>query len=82
MIAPAFRTLLVAAIGGAPLAQSGPVAASAAAITLPAITVGAQKKPGAALHGLAEPLPQNDFRVRRHANSQAALDKDSAFVSG
>jgi len=82
MIAPAFRTLLVAAIGGAPLAQSGPVAASDAAIPLPAITVGAQKESGAAFRSMTEPLPQNDFRVRRHANSQAALDNGSAFVPG
>jgi hypothetical protein len=55
MVEPSFRTLLVAAVGGAPLTEPGLGAARDAAITLPAIAARAQEENGAAFLAHAEP---------------------------
>ena len=82
MIEPSFRTLLVAAVGAAPLAKSGLLAAGQAAVALSAITVRAEKESRAAFAGQAKPLPQNHFARNRHASSQAGLDNGNGFVAG
>ena len=77
-----FETLLVPAIRRTSLAQARLLPAYQAAITLPMVTVGAEEKQRAALGEKAKPLPQNHFAMRRHADSQAALDNGSGFVAG
>lgn len=69
MIEPPLGTLLVAAIGRTMLTQAGLPAASPAAIALPTVTMRAQEKHRAAFAGMTKPLPQNCFRMRRHASS-------------
>jgi hypothetical protein len=81
MIEPAFRALLVAAIGGAPLMAPGLLAAGEAAIALSPIAIRTEKEHGAACAAQAKPLPENHFAMNRHAYSQAALDMDSSFVA-
>ena len=82
MIEAAFRALLMAAIGGAPLAQTRLLAAWIAAITLSAVAFGAEEEQGAAFGNKAKPLSQNHFAVRRHADCEAALDNGPGFVAG
>ncbi len=82
MIEPTFRTLLVPAIGAAPLPDSGLIAARAAAVALAAITAGTEKKERAAPATQAKPLPKDRFARNRHACSQAALDNGLGFVAG
>ena len=81
MIEPAFRTLLVAAIGAVPLTKPGLLAAGEAAITLSAITIRTEKEHRAAFTAQTKPLPENHFAMNRHACSQAELDMDSGFVA-
>ena len=57
MIEPSFRALLVPAVGLAPRKQSGVIAAGMAAISLAAITVGAEKENGVTSKTLAKSLP-------------------------
>jgi hypothetical protein len=82
MIEPPFWTLLVPAIGAAPLAEPGLIAAGGAAIALSAIATGTEKKDRAAFTAQAKSLPENHFAMNRHACSQAALDNGYGFVAG
>jgi hypothetical protein len=82
MIEPSLRTLLVPAIGAAPLMEPGLIAASEAAIALSAITARTEKKDRAAFAAQAKPLPENHLAKNRHACSQAALDNGLGFVAG
>jgi hypothetical protein len=82
MIGSALRTLLMPAIGGAPLPEPGYVAAGEAAIALSAITVGAQKEQSPAVGHEARSLSKNHFADGRHACSQAVLDTGGNFVAG
>ena len=82
VIEPSFRTLLVAAIGATPLTEPSLVAAGQAAITVPAITVGTEKKDRAAFAAPTNSQPENHLALQRHACSQAGLDKSSPFVAG
>jgi len=76
------RTLLVAAIGTTPLTEPGLVAAGQAAIAVSAITVGTDKKDRAAFATPTNSQPENHLAPKRHACSQAGLDKSSPFVAG
>ena len=82
VIEPSFRTLLVAAIGATPLTEPSLVAAGQAAITVPAITVGTEKKDRAAFAAPTNSQPENHLAPKRHACSQAGLDNGSRFVAG
>lgn len=82
VIRPPFRTSLVAAIGDPVLAALRLLLATRAAVALPAVAARADEEHKLAMLETAKPLPQNHFRVRRHACSQASLDNDSAFVAG
>jgi hypothetical protein len=82
MVEPPFGTLLVAAIGGAPLMEPCSPTASAAAIALTAVTVGTEKEKAAALGKQTNPWSQNYFARSRHAYSQAALDNGYGSMSG
>jgi len=82
MIQPAERTLLVAAIGGPVLAALRLVLARRTAVDLSAIAARTDEEHQLTVLETAKPLPQNDIRVRRHADSQASLDNGSASVSG
>ena len=81
MIELPFRTLLVPLVGPLPLLPAGLLAASDAAVAVPAITVRADVE-----HRLtpqAKSLPENRFAMnRRHAPWQAGLDNSSSFVAG
>ena len=67
MVQPAFRALLVAAIGPAALMQPGALAAGIAAIALSAVAMRAEKKDRVALHADARSQSDNDFASKRHA---------------
>jgi hypothetical protein len=82
MIEASFRALLMAAIGGASLAQTRLLAAWVTAITLPAVAFGAKEEQGATLGNKAKPLSKNHFAVRRHADCVAVLDNGPGFVAG
>ncbi len=82
MIQPAFLALLMPAIGTPTLTPAGELAARRAAITVSAITVGADKENCVTRMPEAHPLPENCFAMnRRHASSQAGLDNGSRFVA-
>jgi hypothetical protein len=82
MIVSALPTLLMPAIGGAPLPKPGYLAAGEAAIALSAITVGAQEEQSPTVRDEARSLSKNHFASGRHACSQAALDTGGNFVAG
>jgi hypothetical protein len=82
MIEASFRALLMAAIGGAPLAQTCLLPAWVAAIALSSVAFGAEEEQGAAFRSEAKPLSQNHFVVRRHAECEAVLDNGPGFVAG
>ena len=83
MIEPSFRTLLVPAIGATSLLKSCSLAATDAAIALPAIAMHAEEEDGATVAAEANPLPENHIAVnRRHVCAQAALDNGKRFVAG
>jgi hypothetical protein len=57
VIEPSFQTPLVTTVGAAPLAKSGSLAARQAAVSLSAITAGAEEESRAAFRVHAKPLP-------------------------
>jgi len=65
MIQPPFYALLMTPVGGATLSPPRMTAALPAAITLPAITAGADRKHRPAIAVTAKPKPQNNFRMNR-----------------
>jgi len=73
MVQPCFGAVLVAAIGAAPLLESGLAAASGAAIALAAITVPANPEHHVASAAAADPLMENRLG-NGHARLQAGLD--------
>lgn len=81
MIEPPFQTLLMPAVGAAPLTQPRLSAAGDAAIALSPITVGAQEEQRATFACQAKTLPQNYFAIHCHAASLAGLDSDGGFVA-
>lgn len=74
MIEAPFRALLVAAVGLAALVKACLLAAGKAAIALSAITTGAQIENGAACAAQANPQPENNLAIARHARRRAQLD--------
>src|SRR5262249_43552436 len=72
MVEPSFRTLLVAAIGAAPLTKPGLRAARDAAIPLPAVATRAEEEDGAALPAHADPYFEDYFVIRRQPSLQRA----------
>jgi hypothetical protein len=81
MIEPPLGTLLVAAVGLAPLLEPGALAADEAAIALSAITARTQEEHGAAFATPANPKKENHFAVGRHACRRTQLDKGNGFVA-
>jgi len=83
MIEPSFGTLLVPSVGAAALFTTRVFAAIQAAITVPAITRGADEKYGLTVLTEAHSLPKNCRALsRRHALPQARLDNGTRFVAG
>jgi hypothetical protein len=82
MIEASFRALLMAAIGGALLAQARLLPAWVAAIALSAVAFGTEEEQRAAFGNKAKPLSQNHFAMRRHADCVAVLDNGRGFVAG
>jgi hypothetical protein len=81
MIESAFRTLLVTAVGAAPLTEPGLGAACDAAIPLPAIAARAEEEDGAAFSAHAEPYFEDYFFTGRHPSSQRGLDNGNSSVA-
>jgi len=81
MIPPSFRAVLVTAVGAAALIESGLITAGEAAIALPAVTARTEIEHRSAFTDQANPLPENQFAMPRHASSQAGLDNGNGFVS-
>jgi len=67
----------MAAVGAAVLLHPGLIAASRAAIALPAITVLTDPEPRVAFPAAANPLTENHFAMNRHPRRQAGLDNGS-----
>jgi len=74
MIQPSFPTLLVAAVGAAPLLEPGCGTASRAAIALSVIAVWADPEHRRASTATANPLTESHFAMNRHARPQAGMD--------
>ena len=70
MVELSFRTLLMAAVGGAPLTKPRLGAACDAAIPLSAIAARAEEKAGATFFAHAEPKFEDYFVTGRHPSSQ------------
>jgi hypothetical protein len=81
MIEAPFWTLLVAAVGLAALVKACSLAADEAAIALAAVTVRTQKENGAAFAAQANPQPENNLAIARHARRRAQLDNSNRSVS-
>jgi hypothetical protein len=80
MIEPAFGTLLMPAIGAAPLLEPRLMAAIQAAIAVSAIAVLTDQEQYLATQ--AKPLPKHHFAVRRrHRSGRAGLDNGNCFVA-
>jgi len=82
MIESSFRALLMAAIGGALLAQARLLPAWLAAIALSSVAIATEEEQGAAFGNKAKPLSENHFALRRHADRVAVLDNGHGFVAG
>jgi hypothetical protein len=83
MIEPSLWAPLVPSVGTAALLTPGLLAATGAAISMPAITGCANEKHRVTLFTKAYSLPENRCALnRRHASSQAALDNSTRFVAG
>jgi hypothetical protein len=81
VIFPCFLTFLVPMIGAAVLMESGLVAANVTAIALTSITARAEIENRSTFTTQANPLPENQFAMSRHASSQAGLDNGNSFVA-
>jgi hypothetical protein len=81
MVEPAFRTLLVSAIGHSVLLDSRSVAAGTAAVALSAIAVRTEKEHRMTVLAQANALPENHFAVCRHASPQGGLDSGRRVVA-
>jgi len=80
MVEPSLRTPLVTPVGATALLPPHRLAATGAAIAMPAITRYAEEKHCTAT--TENPLPENCFVwSRRHASSQAGLDNGTRFVA-
>ncbi|MDX1984735.1 MAG: hypothetical protein SFV51_30965 [Bryobacteraceae bacterium] len=83
MIEPAFLAPLMATVGTAPLAATITLTAGCAAITVPAVAVGADEEDGLAIRGDTRPLSQCCFAVnRRHRGRRRGMDNGSWIMSG
>jgi hypothetical protein len=82
MVEAPFQTLLVAAVGAAPLLASGLGAAGGAAITLSAVTVPTDPEHGVALAAVANPLTENNLAMTRHPRRQVGLDNGDRSWQG
>jgi len=80
MIEPAFRALLVTAVGASMLMEACLAATCLAAVALSAITARTEKERGVAIAAQANSKPQNHFARNRHASPPAGLDKNDDFV--
>ena len=80
MVQPSFRTLLVAAVGTASLLPPRLESAGRAAITLAAVTVGAD--PEHRVAPAANSLSENNFAMTRHPRCQVGLDNGERSWQG
>ena len=77
VVEPAFRTLLIAAVGRPVLPAPGFYAARRAAIALPPIAMGTNPEHRLAPLAAADALPKNHFSMNRHPPGQADFDNDN-----
>jgi len=80
MVQSSFRALLVAAVGPASLLPAGLDLAGRAAITLAAVTVGAD--PEHRVAPAARSLSENNFAMTRHPRCQVGLDNGDRSWQG
>jgi hypothetical protein len=82
MVFPFFRTLLVAAVGEAPLLPARAGSAQQAAILLATVTVGTN--PEHRVTPAANPMPENNLAMNRHSHCQwswtATTDHDKLGI--
>ena len=81
MVELSFRTLLMAAVGGAPLTKPRLGAACDAAIPMSAIAARAEEKAGATFFAHAEPKLEDYFVTGRHPSSQRGWTNGSGSVA-
>ncbi len=77
MVQLSFRAPRVAAVGTASLLAPGLRAAGEAAIALATVTMLTDPEDRVASDATANPLPENDFAMNRHARPQTGLDNGS-----
>jgi hypothetical protein len=82
VVEPAFRALLVAAVGHPVLPAPGFSAARRAAIALPAIAVRANPEQRLASLAATNPRPETHFWMNRHPPTQAAFDNGNSSCQG
>ena len=82
VVEPAFRALLIAAVGRPVLPAPGFGAANRAAIALPAITMSTNPEDRLASLAAANALPENHFSRNRHPPGQADFDNGNGSCQG
>jgi hypothetical protein len=82
VVEPAFRALLIAAVGRPVLPAPGFGAASRAAIALSAIAMSTNPENRLASLAAANALPENHFSMNRHPPGQADFDNGNGSCQG
>jgi len=82
VVEPAFRALLIAAVGRPVLPTPGLAAARRAAIALSASAMGTNPEHRLASLAAANPLPENHFALNRHPPVQADFDNGNGSCQG
>jgi hypothetical protein len=82
VVEPAFRALLITAVGRPVLPAPGFGAARRAAIALSAITMGTNPEHRLASRAAANALPENHFSMNRHPPTQADFDNGNGSCQG
>jgi hypothetical protein len=82
VVEPAFRALLIAAVGRPVLPAPGFGAARRAAIALSAIAMGTNPEHRLASLAAANTLPENHFSMNRHPPTQADFDNGNGSCQG
>jgi hypothetical protein len=81
MVEPSLVTLLMAAVGVAPLAAPSGAAAGGAAVAVSAVTMRTDPEHGVTAGTKTNALQKNYFAVIPHARVQAKVDDGAAFVA-
>jgi hypothetical protein len=82
VVEPAFRTLLIAAVGRPVLPAPGFATARRAAIALSTIAMRTNPEHRLASLAATNPLPENHFSMNRHPPTQADFDNGNGSCQG